>query len=179
VKTKPLSLLVNGRAVGPLQVVEGLSLLDVLNEELNLTGTRGACGVGACRACSVIVDADDGSSATLPSCITPAHAFEGKRVRTVEGIAQRDLQGKLLALSTVQRAFLNHFSFQCGYCTPGFVNAATVLIERLKRAPVPLADLDDALLEALDPHLCRCTGYVRYYAAVRELVLSTPGLVAE
>ena len=178
-KTKPLSLTLNGRPLGPLQVVEGLALLDVLHEELNLTGTRGACGVGACRACSVIVDADDGSSTTLPSCITPAHAFEGKRVRTVEGIAQRDAQGRLVALSAVQQAFLDHWSFQCGYCTPGYVNAATVLVERLKRAPVRRADLDAALLSALDPHLCRCTGYVRYYSAVKDLVLATPGLVAD
>jgi aerobic-type carbon monoxide dehydrogenase small subunit (CoxS/CutS family) len=179
VKTKPLSLTLNGRAVGPLQVAEGLSLLDVLNEELDLTGTRLACGAGVCRACAVIVDAEDGSSTTLASCITPAHAFEGKRVRTIEAHAQRDAQGKLVALSAVQQAFLDHWSFQCGYCTPGFVNAATVLIERLRRAPVPRAELDAALLEALDPHLCRCTGYVRYYAAVKDLVLATPGLIAD
>ncbi len=178
-KTKPLSLTLNGRAVGPLAVVEGLPLLDVLHEELNLTGTRLACGAGVCRACTVIVDAEDGSSTTLQSCITPAHAFEGKRVRTIEGHAQRDAQGRLLALSAVQQAFLDHWSFQCGYCTPGFVNAATVLIERLRRAPVRRSELDAALLEALDPHLCRCTGYVRYYAAVKDLVLATPGLTAD
>jgi aerobic-type carbon monoxide dehydrogenase small subunit (CoxS/CutS family) len=175
--TRPLSLTVNGRAVGPLDVAEGLSLLDVLHEELNLTGTRGACGVGECRACSVIVDAEDGSSTTLPSCITPAHAFAGKRIRTVEAHAQRDAQGRVVALSAVQQAFVDHFSFQCGYCTPGYVNAATVLIERLKRTPVPRGELDDALLSALDPHLCRCTGYVRYFAAVKELILATPELI--
>jgi aerobic-type carbon monoxide dehydrogenase small subunit (CoxS/CutS family) len=127
----------------------------------------------------VIVDAEDGTSATLPSCIAPAHAFAGKRVRTIEGCAQRDPQGRLVALSAVQQSFVDHFSFQCGYCTPGFVNAATVLLERLKRAPVRRGDLDAALLAALDPHLCRCTGYVRYYEAVKELVLATPGLIAE
>ena len=78
--TRPLSLTVNGRAVGPLAVAEGLSLLDVLNEYLGLSGTRLACGAGVCRACSVIVDQEDGSSTTLQSCITPAHAFEGKRI---------------------------------------------------------------------------------------------------
>lgn len=178
-KTKPLSLTVNGRAVGPLQVVEGLSLLDVLNEELNLTGTRMACGIGVCRACTVIVDAEDGSSTTLQSCVTPAHAFEGKRVRTVEGHAQRGAQGQVAALSAVQQSFLEHWSFQCGYCTPGFVNEATVLLERLKRAPVRRAELDAAILAALDPHLCRCTGYVRYHSAIRDLALATPGLVVD
>jgi aerobic-type carbon monoxide dehydrogenase small subunit (CoxS/CutS family) len=178
VKTKPLSFTLNGRPVGPLQVVEGLSLLDVLHEELNLTGTRLACGVGVCRACSVIVDGD-GSSTTLQSCITPAHALEGKRVRTVEGHANLLARGNLLELSPVQQAFLAHWSFQCGYCTPGFVNAATVLVERLKRDPVRRKELDAVLLAALDPHLCRCTGYVRYYAAVKDLILATPGLTVE
>ena len=175
-KTKPLSLTLNGRAVGPLAVAEGLSLLDVLHEELNLTGTRLACGAGVCRACAVIVDAEDGSSTTMQSCIGPAHAFDGKRVRTIEGHAQRDAQG-LLALSAVQQAFLDHWSFQCGYCTPGFVTAATILVERLKTAPVARRDLEAAIDKAMGQHICRCTGYVRYFEAVRDLVLATPGLV--
>uniref|UniRef100_UPI001EF8166A 2Fe-2S iron-sulfur cluster-binding protein n=1 Tax=Enterobacter hormaechei TaxID=158836 RepID=UPI001EF8166A len=77
----------------------------------------------------------------------------------------------------VQQAFIEHFSFQCGYCTPGFVTGATVLIDRLKRRPVPRAELERTITEALDAHICRCTGYVRYFEAVREVVLKTPGLV--
>jgi len=179
VNTKPLSLTVNGRSVGPLAIPEGLSLLDVLNEYLNLTGTRLACGAGVCRACSVIVDQEDGSSTTLQSCITPAHAFEGKRIRTIEAHAARDAQGRVTALSAVQQACVDHWSFQCGYCTPGFVNATTVLIERFRRAPVRRTELEDALMRELGTHLCRCTGYVRYFEAVRDLVLRTPGLIAE
>ena len=72
----------------------------------------------------------------------------------------------------VQSAFLDSFAFQCGYCTPGFVGAAQVLVESLAKAPVARADVESAVLEALDGHLCRCTGYVRYYAALRDLILA-------
>src|SRR5256885_3952610 len=83
---------------------------------------------------------------------------------------------KVIAISPVQQKYLEHFSFQCGYCTPGFVIAATVLVERLAKAPIRAADVEQVVGEALQPHLCRCTGYVRYYAAVKDLVLNTPGL---
>ncbi|MCB6146690.1 hypothetical protein LHK12_21800 [Providencia rettgeri] len=82
-------------------------------------------------------------------------------------------------LSPVQQAFVENFSFQCGYCTPGFVNAATVFIEELQRNPIAEADLEEAIKQALNNHICRCTGYVRYYEAVRDVVLATPGLIKE
>jgi len=76
----------------------------------------------------------------------------------------------------VQAAFLDHFAFQCGYCTPGFVNAAQVLVESLARAPTPRADVEARIVEAMDGHICRCTGYVRYYTALREVILADPKL---
>jgi xanthine dehydrogenase YagT iron-sulfur-binding subunit len=76
----------------------------------------------------------------------------------------------------VQAAFLDHFAFQCGYCTPGFVNAGQVLVESLARNPAPRAEVEARILQALDGHICRCTGYVRYYAALRELILADPKL---
>jgi xanthine dehydrogenase YagT iron-sulfur-binding subunit len=79
----------------------------------------------------------------------------------------------------VQQAFLDYYSFQCGYCTPGFVNAATVLIERLRGAPVARGDVEATVSAALESHICRCTGYVRYYEAVRDLILKTPGLTRD
>src|SRR4030081_2087739 len=109
---------------------------------LNLTGSRLGCGQGICHACVVIWDRDDHTSEEVPSCITGAHFFDGKRIRTIEGVAQRDDKGEIIALSPVQQAFLERFSFECGYCTPGFVTAATVLIERLKRRPVPRAEVE-------------------------------------
>jgi aerobic-type carbon monoxide dehydrogenase small subunit (CoxS/CutS family) len=188
---KPLSFTVNGAPVGPIEVSEGLSLNDVLQEYLGLTGCRTVCGMGVCSACTVIVDSDEGSS-ELQSCITPAHAMQGRAIRTIEGHARKDGarkdgarkdgarkdgarkngDGAIDNLSDVQQAFLRHFSFQCGYCTPGFVAAATVLLERVRKQPIARDEVDGAVAAALEPHLCRCTGYVRYYAAVKELVLA-------
>lgn len=175
---RPLSFVLNGAPVGPLDVPDDVTLLELLHEYLNLTGTRLGCGKGVCRACTVIVDADGGPSTTAQACVSPAQAFAGKRIRTVEGHAQRDAQGNV-TLSPVQSAFLSHYSFQCGYCTPGYVNAATLLVESLARAPIPRGDVERAVLGALDPHLCRCTGYVRYCEALRDLILTTPGLTRE
>jgi aerobic-type carbon monoxide dehydrogenase small subunit (CoxS/CutS family) len=171
-----LKLTVNGQAYGPIDVPDDMMLIDVLHEYLGLTGTRFGCGQGECRACTVIVD-DERGPREVRSCITGAHYFADKAIRTVEGHARRDANGQITSLSAVQQAFLDHFSFQCGYCTPGFVNATTVLLERLAKAPVRTEQLEAAILEALNPHLCRCTGYVRYYQAVKQLVLDTPGLV--
>ena len=171
-----LKLTINGVTHGPLDVPDDMMLIDVLHEYLGLTGTRFGCGQGECRACTVIVD-DERGPREVRSCITGAHYFADKKIRTVEGHARRDENGKLTALSPVQQAFLDHFSFQCGYCTPGFVNATTVLLEKLARAPVREDEIEATILEALNPHLCRCTGYVRYYEAVKQLVLDTPGLV--
>src|ERR1700687_4388110 len=98
----------------------------------------------------------------------PAVSFAGKAIRTVEGHAQNG------QLSALQKAFVEHFSFQCGYCTAGFLNEGQVLLERLAKAPVERADLDKTILDALDGHLCRCTGYVKYHEAVRDVILSDP-----
>jgi aerobic-type carbon monoxide dehydrogenase small subunit (CoxS/CutS family) len=179
VVTRPLTVTINGRRHGPIDVPEGMMMIDVLHEMFNLTGSRLGCGQGMCHACVVIWDRDDRTSEEVPSCITGAAFFDGKRIRTIEGIAQRNDKDEIVALSPVQQAFLDQFSFQCGYCTPGFVNAATVLIERLKRMPVPRAQVEATVAAALEKHLCRCTGYVRYYHAVRDVILATPGLTRD
>ncbi|MDN7178866.1 2Fe-2S iron-sulfur cluster-binding protein [Caballeronia sp. SEWSISQ10-4 2] len=169
----------NGAAVGPIQTPDGLMMIDFLHEYVGLTGSRLGCGQRVCHACVLILDKADGSSEEVRSCTTGAHFFDGKKVRTIEGHAKRNEQGEVVELSAVQRKFLEHFSFQCGYCTPGFVNAATVLIERLKREPIAKESVEREITKALDNHICRCTGYVRYYEAVRDIVLNTPGLVKE
>lgn len=175
--SKQLSLIVNDAPVGPIDVPDAMMMQDFLHEYLDLTGSRMGCGQGICHACTVIVEQDDGSLEEMRTCITGAHWFAGKKVRTVEGHARRDASGAIAALSPVQQAFIEHFSFQCGYCTPGFVTAATVLLDELKRKPVRAADLEQTITDALGKHICRCTGYVRYFEAVRDLALSTPGLV--
>ncbi|AIO35622.1 (2Fe-2S)-binding protein [Burkholderia pseudomultivorans] len=176
---KPLSVKINGKSVGPMQVPEGLMMIEFLHEYAGLTGSRLGCGQGICHACVVIVDQPDGTSEEMRTCITGAHFFHGRSIRTIEGHAKRNEAGEVVELSPIQQKFLEHFSFQCGYCTPGFVNAATVLIERLKREPVAKADVERTITAALDAHLCRCTGYVRYYEAVKDVVMNTPGLVKE
>ncbi len=177
--TRPLTVTINGQQRGPIDVPEGMMMIDVLHEMLDLTGSRLGCGQGMCHACVVIWDRDDRTSEEVPTCITGADFFNGKRIRTIEGIAQTNDKGDIVALSPVQQAFLDQYSFQCGYCTPGFVNAATVLIERLQRAPIARADVEATVAAALETHICRCTGYVRYYQAVRDVILATPGLTRE
>ncbi|WP_175663786.1 (2Fe-2S)-binding protein [Burkholderia ambifaria] len=176
---KPLSVNINGKSVGPMQVPEGLMMIEFLHEYAGLTGSRLGCGQGVCHACVVIVDQPDGRSEEMRTCITGAHFFHGRSIRTIEGHAKRNDAGEVVELSPIQQKFLEHFSFQCGYCTPGFVNAATVLIERLKREPIAKADVERTITDALNAHLCRCTGYVRYYEAVKDVILTTPGLVKD
>lgn len=176
---KALTLAINGKEVGPLQVPEGLMMIEFLHEYAGLTGSRLGCGQGVCHACVVILDKPDGTSEEMRTCITGAHFFNGRSIRTIEGHAKRNEAGEVVELSPIQQKFLDHFSFQCGYCTPGFVNAATVLLERLKREPVAKSDVESTIMAALDGHICRCTGYVRYYEAVKDVVMSTPGLVKD
>jgi aerobic-type carbon monoxide dehydrogenase small subunit (CoxS/CutS family) len=164
-----LSLTINGRAHGPMDVRDDLTLNDFLRESLGMTGTKFGCGVAQCLSCAVIVDGADGTSYTTPTCIVSAASFNGKAIRTVEGHAK---DGKLTAL---QKAFIEHFSFQCGYCTAGFLNEGQVLLERLAKKPVMRADLEKTIADALDGHLCRCTGYIKYHEAVRAVILAEPG----
>ena len=178
-RTLPVSVKVNGEIVGPTDVPAGLMMIDFLHEYLHLTGSRLGCGQGICHACVVIVDKPDGTSEEVRTCITGANFFNGKTIRTIEGHAKRNEAGEVVELSPIQQKFLEHFSFQCGYCTPGFVNAATVLIERLKRQPIAKDKVEQTITEALNDHICRCTGYVRYYEAVKEVVMTMPGLVKD
>ena len=131
-------------AYGPFEVRDELSMNDFPREYLGLTGTKFGCGAAQCLSCAVIVDNPDGSSQTSPTCVVPAASFTGKSIRTVEGHARNG------ELSVLQKAFVEHFSFQCGYCTPGFLNESQVLLERLAKTPVARADLDKTILDALD-----------------------------
>lgn len=171
-----VTMTINGEKVGPMEVPEDLMLLEFLQEYLNLTGTRYGCGQGVCRACAVIHDDDGLGARAIPACITGVAWADGRSFRTIEGHATRDTEGRVVDLSPIQHAFLEHFSFQCSYCTPGFVAAATALVERLERQPVARDRVEDAVLQALDANICRCTGYVRYLEATRDVILATPGL---
>ena len=95
------------------------TLLEVLRQDLHLTGAKEACGIGACGACTVLVD-----GSPVNSCITLAIDVEGKEIETIEGMAQGD------HLHPLQKAFINHHAFQCGFCTPGMIMAAKALLQR-------------------------------------------------
>jgi aerobic-type carbon monoxide dehydrogenase small subunit (CoxS/CutS family) len=164
-----LSVTINGKSYGPRDVRDELTMNDFLREYLGMTGTKFGCGAAQCLSCAIIIDDPNGTNYTSPTCIVPATHFNGKSIRTVEGLAKNG------ELSVLQKAFIEHFSFQCGYCTAGFLNESQVLLERLAKKPVARADLEKTIAEALDGHLCRCTGYIKYHEAVRAVILADPG----
>jgi aerobic-type carbon monoxide dehydrogenase small subunit (CoxS/CutS family) len=145
-----LSLRVNGRVV-TVEVDPVARLLDVLREQLMLTGTKEGCGEGECGACSVLVN----GTLTL-SCLVPMGQLEGADVLTIEGLTPGDTQ----RLTPVQEALLVEGGTQCGICTPGIVMAAHALLAVRPRPT--LGDVRDALAG----NICRCTGYTAIYDAV-------------
>jgi aerobic-type carbon monoxide dehydrogenase small subunit (CoxS/CutS family) len=161
-----LGITINGQVHAPTDVRDDLSMNDFLREYLGMTGTKFGCGAAQCLSCAVIVDDAYGTSHTSPTCVVSAASFHGKTIRTVEGHAKNG------ELSPLQKAFIAHFAFQCGYCTAGFLNEAQVLLERLAKKPVPRVGLEDLIAQTLDGHLCRCTGYVKYHEAVRSVILA-------
>jgi aerobic-type carbon monoxide dehydrogenase small subunit (CoxS/CutS family) len=126
-------------------------LLDVLREELHLTGTKYGCGEGQCGSCLVHVDGEPERS-----CLLPVSAAEGRSVTTIEGLARGD------ALHPVQEAFLEEGAMQCGYCTSGMILAAVTLLEKNANPT------DEQIVKGMDGHLCRCNGYVKIVKAVRR-----------
>ncbi len=139
---------VNGRSV-ELETSPTRTLLDVLREDLGLTGTKEGCGKGECGACTVIMD---GKAVT--SCLVIAARLDGANVLTVEGLAA-DRIGKAL-----QDAFVETGAVQCGYCIPGFLISARALLEDNARPTI------EEIKEGLSGNLCRCTGYVKIFEAV-------------
>lgn len=174
--SRPVTMTINGQKIGPIQVPNGLMLIEFLHEYLNLTGTKFGCGAGVCHACTILVDKPDGTTDVVRSCINAVERFDGQNIRTIEGHAKRNDDNEIVEFSAVQQAFLEHFSFQCGWCTSGFVNEATALVERLQKNPIPESDVETVIEEALGDHVCRCTGYVKYYSAVKDVILNTKGL---
>lgn len=127
------------------------SLLEVLREDLQLTGPKYGCGEGQCGACTVLVD-----GAPVRSCVTRAGSATGKDVLTVEGLADAG------TLHPVQQAFMSEWAFQCGFCTPGMIMSTVAL---LRETPSPT---DEQIRAALDGNLCRCCDYPKIVGAVRR-----------
>ena len=150
IHTARLALRVNGQA-RRLEVRQHHSLLEVLREELDLTGAKRGCDRGECGACTVLLDGQP-----VYSCLLLAVRAEGRSVLTVEGLAAADGE-----LDAVQQAFLDNDGGQCGFCTPGFLLAARALLDA---NPQPS---DAEIREALAGNLCRCNAYGRILAAVQ------------
>ena len=128
-------------------------LLDVLRNELGLTGTKEGCGEGECGACSVLLDGE-----LVNSCLVPAAQVAGAEIKTIEGVADGE------RLHAVQQAFVEWGGAQCGICTPGMVLAAVRLLEQNPRPD------EAAIREALAGNLCRCTGYTKIFESVLKAV---------
>lgn len=144
-----VSTTVNGDAV-EFVCQPGETLLDVLRDRLGLTGSKEGCGTGDCGACSVTVDGQ-----LVCSCLVLGAETEGRTIDTIEGMADGD------TLHPLQSAFIEHAALQCGICTPGFLVAAKVLLER---EPNPS---EEQIRYALAGNLCRCTGYDKIVHAVK------------
>jgi aerobic-type carbon monoxide dehydrogenase small subunit (CoxS/CutS family) len=126
-------------------------LLEVLREDLQLTGTKYGCGEGQCRACTVLI----GGKPSI-TCVTPVRTAAGKTIVTIEGIAPAE------RLHNVQQAFIDEGAMQCGYCIPGMVLRTVALLQTTSKPT------DAQIVEALDGSLCRCCNYPRMLAAVRK-----------
>lgn len=146
---RDITLHING-ADHPLQIEDNWTLLYVLREVLNLTGTKYGCGTNDCGACKVLVD-----GVPRNSCVLPARNLEGADILTIEGVGHNG------QLHPVQQAFVDTGAIQCGYCTPGMVMTSLAL---LAGNPDPS---EEEILTALEGNLCRCTGYQKIVEAVQ------------
>jgi carbon-monoxide dehydrogenase small subunit len=148
----PLSLKVN-EEVFEIEIPANRTLLDVIRDELGLTGTKYGCGTGECGACTVLLD-----GLPVNACIIPALQVNGRSVTTIEGISRDGV------IHPIQGAFIAYGAIQCGYCTPGMILSAKALLDRNPRPQ------EMEVREALVGNLCRCTGYQKIVEAILSLV---------
>jgi len=146
---KSLRLKVNGTSYA-IRVKAQATLLDVIREELGLTGAKEGCGVGEGGACTVIM-----GDKAVNACIVLAVEAQGKEITTIEGLADGD------KLHPIQEAFVEAGGMQCGFCTPGMILSTKVLLEKNK------APSDDEIRRGLSGNFCRCTGYTKIFESVR------------
>ena len=148
-KKQVAELRVNGEG-HELAIYPHRTLLEVLREEIGLTGAKEGCGLGTCGACTVLVNGE-----AVLACLTLALSVEGKDIRTVEGLANAE------GLSPLQKAFVDNGAIQCGFCTPGMLLSSEAL---LSKNPHPG---DQEIKKAISGNICRCTGYVKIVEAIR------------
>jgi aerobic carbon-monoxide dehydrogenase small subunit len=146
----PIQLTINGAAYD-ISIKSWSTLLEVLREDLNLIGTKEGCRVGECGACTVLMD-----GLAVNACLVLAHEAQGRQITTIEGLA---VGGKLHA---IQEAFVEIGGMQCGFCTPGMILSTKALLDE---NPNPG---DEEIRKALEGNFCRCTGYTKILASVKE-----------
>ena len=147
-----LSIKINGKII-QLDIKPYARLLDVIREDLGLTGTKEGCGIGECGACTVIVDGKN-----VNSCLILAASMEGCSITTIEGIMQNE------ELHPIQQAYIKHNAMQCGFCTPGLVLSTKALLDE---NPNPTRE---EIKIGISGNLCRCTGYEQIIEAVLDVV---------
>ena len=146
---RQVKLTVNGKLY-ELTVPPWETLVKVIRDDLGLTGTKEGCGLGECGACTVIMDGK-----TVNSCLVLAVEADGKQITTIEGLADGD------QLHPIQQAFIDHGGLQCGFCTPGMIMSAKVLLEE---NPAPS---EEAIRRGIAGNLCRCTGYTKIIESIK------------
>jgi len=146
---KQIKITVNGK-IHELQVKPWATLLEILRDELGLTGTKEGCGLGECGACTVIMDGK-----TVNSCLVLAPEADGKEIITIEGLAQGD------KLHPIQKAFMEQGGLQCGFCTPGIILSTKALLDE---NPKPT---DEEIRRGIAGNFCRCTGYTKIFESVK------------
>lgn len=147
---KPIDLYINGTRRS-ITVEPDRNLLGVLHDDLDLIGSKSGCGEGQCGACTVLIDGQ-----AVRSCITPVKAADGKRITTIEGLAQN---GRLHPL---QEAFLEAGAFQCGYCTPGMIMSGVALLSKNSNPD------EMEIVRSMQGNICRCGTYSRIVLAIRN-----------
>lgn len=136
-----------------IEVDPGWTLLHLLREVLEMTGTKEGCGYGECGACTVIIDGQ-----AVNACLYPVMEAKGRKVTTIEGIMSKDGD-----LDPIQQALVQNGAVQCGFCTPGMVMSAKALLDEKERPT------EDDIKEGIEGNLCRCTGYVNIIDAIKSV----------
>jgi aerobic carbon-monoxide dehydrogenase small subunit len=154
---KQIKLTVNDKPY-QVAVTPSRTLLEVIREDLGLTGTKEGCGLGECGACTVIMDRK-----TVNSCLVLAAEADGKNITTIEGLASGE------QLHPIQQAFVDNGGFQCGFCTPGMVLSAKVLLDD---NPNPT---NEDIRKGIAGNFCRCTGYAKIFASIKSAAKAMGG----
>jgi xanthine dehydrogenase YagT iron-sulfur-binding subunit len=172
--TQAVVLKINGKSQS-LVLDPRTSLLDALREHLDMTGSKKGCDHGQCGACTVLID-----GRRVNSCLTLAIAAEGMEITTIEGLAHTPNPTEVSDLHPMQRSFLEHDGYQCGYCTPGQICSAVAAVEEQKQGALSIVSFhngktehptmsDDEIRERMSGNICRCGAYPNIVAAVRAV----------